>query len=497
VAVEGSEVELGGPIEVLDKDPAVVQLPGHDQLLLAKRLVWSSTTGAIGMQFDVVVVGAGASGLAAAGLLAKEGRRVALVERHRYLGGRAMELRFRGHQLGLGSHLVEDPGDSLGPVCAELGVPLESSLQSDSMPFWDGSGWRPVQDLYADASKVGVKRCIKALLETSYEDLEQWDHASLREWMAQHTADEGVYRMWEAISVLEQITLQPWEHSASENLFTRKLHYERRHTAGYSFWPIGGWEALWGRMAAALERLGGAVYQPRAVDRVLVEDGEVRGVRLEDGETIESREVVATAPVWELPRLFDPGDLPWDLRQRIDLLARDGNRACWLGYWIAAPEPVIALSEREMAAFDSTPRTGLPGFTLNFTGYDPGVSPPGEYLTCVGAAFDAVAHHGDRSFYERTLHDLWLDIEEMMPAARGAIWKKPHVVTTYGVICKPGQVGAMRPDVVVRGVDGLYLAGDTVRARGIGIDKAVRAGISAAEASLGRRLPAFADTVHY
>jgi phytoene dehydrogenase-like protein len=449
------------------------------------------------MQVDVVVVGAGASGLVASTLLAKEGRRVALVERHPYLGGRAMELRFRGHQLGLGSHLVEDPGDSLGRVCDAIGVPLEPSGRSDSMPFWDGSGWRPVQELYANASKEGVKRCIKALTETPYEDLERWDHASLREWMAQHTSDEGVYRMWEAISVLEQITLQPWEHSASENLFTRKLHYERQHTAGYSFWPLGGWEALWKRMAGAFERLGGTLRRPAGVERVLVEDGEVRGVRLDDGEVIEAREVVATAPVWELPGLFGEDDLPWDLRQRIDLLARDGNRACWLGYWIAAPEPVIALSEREMAAFDSTPRTGLPGFTLNFTGYDPGVSPPGEYLTCVGAAFDAVDHYGDRAFYERALHDLWLDIEEMLPAARGALWKKPHLVTTYGVICKPGQVGAARPDVIVRGVGGLYLAGDTIRARGIGIDKAVRAGISAVEASLGRRLPAFADTVRY
>jgi phytoene dehydrogenase-like protein len=85
----------------------------------------------------------------------------------------------------------------------------------------------------------------------------------------------------------------------------------------------------------------------------------------------------------------------------------------------------------------------------------------------------------------------------MMPAAKGAIWKKPHLVTTYGVICKPGQVGASRPDAVVRGVDGLYLTGDTTRARGIGIDKAARSGISAAEALLGRRLEFFSDTIRY
>jgi hypothetical protein len=65
------------------------------------------------------------------------------------------------------------------------------------------------------------------------------------------------------------------------------------------------------------------------------------------------------------------------------------------------------------------------------------------------------------------------------------------------VICKPGQVGASRPDAMVRGVDGLWLTGDTTRARGIGVDKAARSGITAAEAVLGTRLPEFAGTFRY
>lgn len=449
------------------------------------------------MSYDVVVIGAGTAGLVCASILAKHGKRVALVESHRYLGGRAMEHRFRGHQLGLGSHLVEDPGDSLTRACELIGVTLEHSERSDSMPFWDRDGWKPIQDYYGGTSKRGLKRCIEALMETGYDELDRWDHASLREWMAQHTSEEGVYLVWEAISVLEQITAKWHEHSASENLYVRKLHYERKRTAGYSFWPMGGWERLWKAMAAAFAALGGTLLQPAQVERVLIEDGAVTGVALRDGEPLEAREVVVSAPVWDLPRLFEDGVLPWDLLQRIKLLANNRNRACWIGYWIAAKEPVIAMSEREMSSFMATPRTGLPGFTLNFTGYDPGVSPPGEYLTCVGAAFDAVEHYGDRAWLDRMFHDFWLDIEEMLPAARGALWKKPHLVTTYGVINKPGLVGAVRPDAMVRGVDGLWLTGDTTRSRGIGIDKAARTGITAAEGVLGRRLEFFADTVRY
>jgi phytoene dehydrogenase-like protein len=209
------------------------------------------------VNYDVIVVGAGAAGLVCASLLAKSGKRVAVVEKHRYLGGRAMERRFRGHQLGLGSHLVEDPGDSLQRACEWVGAPFAYSERSDAMPFWDGDRWRPIQEYYGGGAKQGLKRCIEALTETPYEELDRWDHASLREWMARHTSEEGVFQVWEAISVLEQITFKPYEHSASENLYTRKLHYERKRTAGYSVWPMGGWERLWQDLAAAFERLGG------------------------------------------------------------------------------------------------------------------------------------------------------------------------------------------------------------------------------------------------
>src|SRR4051794_28864957 len=111
------------------------------------------------MSYDVVVVGAGTAGLVCASLLAHAGRNVALVEGHRYLGGRAMERRFRGHQLGLGSHLVEDPGDSLERVCGLLGVALDYSAPSDAMPFWDREGWRPIQEYYGGGAKAGLKRC--------------------------------------------------------------------------------------------------------------------------------------------------------------------------------------------------------------------------------------------------------------------------------------------------------------------------------------------------
>ena len=42
--------------------------------------------------YDVIVIGGGAAGLSAAGLLAKEGKKVLLLEKSNYFGGRASQV---------------------------------------------------------------------------------------------------------------------------------------------------------------------------------------------------------------------------------------------------------------------------------------------------------------------------------------------------------------------------------------------------------------------
>ena len=217
------------------------------------------------------------------------------------------------------------PGDSLTRVCDLLGVTLEHTERSDSMPFWDATGWKPIQEYYGGARQAGPQALHRgARRRRTYEELEHWDHASLREWMRQYTTDEGVFLVWEAISVLEQITAQPWEHSASENLYVRKLHYDTQ--AHRRLLVLAD-----GRLGGALERdgrafrgLGGELLPAaRPSERVVVEDGEVRGRRSSAtarSSVLEAREVVVSAPVWNLPRLFDDGVLPWDLLARIQLL---------------------------------------------------------------------------------------------------------------------------------------------------------------------------------
>ena len=85
---------------------------------------------------DVVVIGAGAAGLSAAALLAKEGRKVIVVDREKHLGGRAMAVPFEGYRLNLGGHLLEDSGSGITKIIEYLGGELEHGPTSQGMPVW-------------------------------------------------------------------------------------------------------------------------------------------------------------------------------------------------------------------------------------------------------------------------------------------------------------------------------------------------------------------------
>ena len=83
------------------------------------------------------------------------------------------------------------------------------------------------------------------------------------------------------------------------------------------------------------------------------------------------------------------------------------------------------------------------------------------------------------------------DIGVMYPGLAKPSWRRRHLVfePSFGVIQKPGLVGMYRPHWRAPNVDGLYFASETFRSRGIGVDRASRAGLTVVEDILGKRLP--------
>lgn len=459
--------------------------------------------------YDVVVIGAGAAGLTAGALLAAEGKRVVVVDRSPYPGGRAMAVPDEGFTVNLGGHLVEDGGSGLTKVFEHVGKELVHGEVSREMPIWDNAkrAWGSIRDRYAD--KTELKKVIRALVDTPYEALDDWDDRSLREWIHQHTHDQGVVDLFEFISVLECMTDNWYDHSASDNLYVRKMHFEERGTAAYSFWPGQGWDGMWADLADAITAHGGEFRLGTNVERVVIEDGEVMGVAIGrrprvlpneffEEEILEAPCVISTLPVWNVLDVVPREELPAWYAAQIDFLAQDKFRIAWLGLYLATEEPVTRYDPRELSTWTSTPSTDCSGFMFDQSAMDPSCSPPGTHLHVMGAIIPG-ARGRDRRFLRDTFTAFEHDIQEMWPGFAKPVWRRRHLVfePSFGVIQMPGLVGRYRPNWRVPNIDGLYFASETFRSRGIGTDRAARAALTVVEHYLGRRLGTFGDGWRY
>ncbi len=458
-------------------------------------------------RYDVIVVGAGPAGLTAAGLLAKEGRSVLVVERSEHVGGRGRAVRDEGYKLNLGGHLIEDSGSGITRIFEHLGKQLPHGAVNAEMPIWEGGSWRSIRDGYA-GSRAELKKAITALLETPYEALAAWDDRPLREWILQHTSDQGVIALWEYLALLECLTDRWQDHSASDNLFMRKTHYQEKRVAGYSFWPQNGWDGMFGDLTDAVVEHGGEVRLRTPAARVVIEDGVVRGVAVGRGdpaipndwetEVIEAPCVISTLPVWSVLQLVPESQLPDWYAAQIRFLAQDRFRCTWLGLYLATKDPVHVLVPEELASWTNAPLTGTSGFFFNTTVLEPEVSPPGTNLHVAGAVIPS-ARARDAVWIETMFERFEAELRMMYPALRDTIWRRRHLVfePTYGVIQKPHLVGQYRPHWRAPGIEGLMFASETFRSRGIGVDRAARAGLTAAEEYLGRRIPGLEQTWRY
>ena len=184
----------------------------------------------------------------------------------------------------------------------------------------------------------------------------------------------------------------------------------------------GGIGALTSHLHSVLTSAGGEVRLRSRVDEILVADGRVTGVRLEDGSTVTAPIVVSgIAPDLTVNNLIDPTAVPADIRERF---TRIDHRGSYLQMHFALdgiPEfaaPYELLNDPAMQSnigIFSTPeelqqqwedcRRGIvpadPSIALQIPSVnDPGLAPPGKHAASAFSLWfpveESEAGYGDR-----------------------------------------------------------------------------------------------------
>ncbi|MFO7962883.1 MAG: FAD-dependent oxidoreductase [Desulfobacterales bacterium] len=267
-------------------------------------------------QFDAIVIGAGPGGAPCAALLAKGGLKTLLIEQNNRAGGKAMTVNKDGFtyelwpvtggpmynsrfeeilaQLGLSSGLTEHTihnamyyPDKNGVYQAYVSNRPEPNTPPNPEAMMAQMKWLGIDE-------EGLEAIIRFATETAAltpYDIDQLDDITYHDYVSRYNLPTPFYSMLAMQSNIVYVV--PIDQVAASE-FIKTSRDMMANSAGY--YSKGGYGRLFERCVEAFEKLGGTVgYRTRA-EKIIVENGQVRGVQSNNG-TFSAPIVVSNAGI--------------------------------------------------------------------------------------------------------------------------------------------------------------------------------------------------------
>jgi phytoene desaturase len=364
------------------------------------------------MQFDVVVIGAGAGGLFTAARLAHRGYRTLVVERLDKVGGRASTDDIDGFKVNNGAIVIE-VGGITQQTCEEVGAPFD--IREPSPPILyriggkdvdvTGGGWG---FLLGKLTRQGAK-LVKGIGAARSDSGLPEDEITTAEWVSKYTKNEGVHGIFRNMCAsVFAVGSEDLPARVFLTYFTRKSAFKR-----FGFHPEGT-IGLWRALANVVTSHGGEVWLSTNVTKIVVDGEKVTGVHVErDGETIEITSSVVVSDVGPAASvaLIGANNVPDDYK---DLVERGNRPTAMISVNFASRDRLVDVPG--MLSFAKSRRLA---YIANFTDICPGMAPAGWNLY-VGTAVPkpSVGDFDEKAETELLLQDLRDEIEGFDERAR-------------------------------------------------------------------------------
>ena len=276
----------------------------------------------------VGIIGGGATGLAAAYELAKQGHRTAVYERAPFLGGHASTFDVGGTPLERGYHHLFTSDTDILELIDELGLGHRMRwIDSKVGTLYDGTIYNFVTPLdllkYNPLSLIDrVRLGLVTLYLQRRRDWQGLEGVTAADWLRSHAGTRVYDRFWGPMlrgkfgeEHYERVGMA-WVWGKIHTRVASRGKGMVKEKLGY---PMGSFGEIFETLARKIQELGGEVHVSRSVQRITVEDGRATGLELGDGAGDASTEafdaVIASTPSNIFPRLVPP--LPDDYMAKL------------------------------------------------------------------------------------------------------------------------------------------------------------------------------------
>ncbi|MCO5182964.1 MAG: NAD(P)/FAD-dependent oxidoreductase [Anaerolineae bacterium] len=300
--------------------------------------------------FDVIVIGSGISGMACAAILAKEGRRVLVLERHYTAGGFTHVFKRSDYEWDVGIHYIgsvshprsmlrvlfdyitngelewEDMGEVydrvvFGDEVYEFHKRPRNFIAHLQERFPDSADKRAIEqyvELVGKASRAGLmyfnEKALPPDIAAAMGDAMRADFLRY----ASQTTREVLEELTDNIKLIGVLTAQYGDYGLppGQSSFAMHAMVANHYMYGGAF-PVGGSSRIAETIAPVIAASGGLILTNAAVAEILVENNRAVGVCMEDGTELHAPLVISSVGVENTYRYL----LPAGVRDAFDLPA--------------------------------------------------------------------------------------------------------------------------------------------------------------------------------